>query len=174
MPTENTLLIALVALTGILVLFQFIVLLGLLLAMRKGIQAAIEYGDDLKSKVFPVLTQSREILEIAKELIVRLEPRLESASLDLAAMTRTARDEAKRIQASTDEIRERVRLQAERVDGMTTNALNGLDHAVDLLTQAIAVPVRQISGVLAALKAIVETLRAPAQSGASRGSQQGK
>jgi hypothetical protein len=51
---------------------------------------------------------------------------------------------------------------------MTTEALNGLDRAGQLLTQAVSVPARQVAGVVAAAKAVLETLRKPAPRGRPR------
>jgi uncharacterized sporulation protein YeaH/YhbH (DUF444 family) len=100
---------------------------------------------------------------------VRLEPKLESAATDVAEMAHIANTEAKKLQESADEIAERIRRQAARVDGMATDLLNGIDRAGQLVSQAVTVPLRQISGIVAAGKAIIDTFRAPAPRGRARG-----
>lgn len=157
----TTLLTILVSAIGALILIQAAAMLALYLTVRKGMQSAATYAEEMKATVNPVLEQSREMLATTKHLIARLEPKLEAAASDLAEMTRTANDEMKTIQVSADEIQERVRRQAARVDGMTSTALDGVDRAGRMLNSAVAAPVRQITGALAAVKAVVDALRSP-------------
>jgi methyl-accepting chemotaxis protein len=158
--TEATL-IFLVAAIGVLVLIQAVVMIAMSVSMTKGMRGASDYSDEMKTKIIPVLDQLREMMETAKHLIERLEPRLEAAANDLAEITRTASDEVKKMQASADEIAERVRRQAARMDSLTTSALDNVDRAGRLLNSAVTAPVRQVSGVMAAVKAIVDVLRTP-------------
>lgn len=153
-----TILVAVIAVAG---LVQLIILFVMFLAMKKAITLAAESGTDLRDKVVPVLEHSKAFLQTSKQLITKLEPKLEAAATDVAELAHTANTEAKKLQESTDEITERVRRQAARVDGMTTEALNGLDRIGTVLNQVTTVPVRQVSGVMAAARAIIEVLRSP-------------
>lgn len=154
-----TILVTVVAVVG---LIQLIILFVMFLALKKAGKVAGEHAAEIKAKINPLLEQSRELIETTKNLIARIEPKIEAAASDLAEITRTATGEAKRLSASVDEVRERVRLQAERVDGMTTGALNGVDRFGQFVNHAAGIPVRQVSGFMAAAKAVVETLRKPA------------
>jgi hypothetical protein len=52
---------------------------------------------------------------------------------------------------------------------MTTTFLNGVDRFGSFLNEAVHMPLRQINGVVAAAKAVVDALRAPTpQRGRSR------
>lgn len=160
----NTILIIMVALFGVSVLLQLIMLIGGGIAMSKAVKSAREYADEMRGKVEPVLHSSYELLEKTRTLMAKLEPKLEAASSDLADITRAAREETQRISASLDEINERVRRQAERMDEMTTSALNGVDKVGHVLNVAVSTPARQLSGVVAAARAILSTLRGPSSS----------
>lgn len=162
MDSTITILTILVSAIGALILIQVGVMLGMFLMMRKGMQAAGAYAEEMKAKVNPLLEQSTEVLATTKHLIARLEPKLEAAASDLAEITRTANDEMKKMQASADEIQDRVRRQAARVEGLTSTALDGVDRAGRILNSAVTVPVRQVSGAMAALKAVLDALRSPA------------
>ena len=146
-------------------LVQMIVLVVVALALKKGAKLAGAYATEMQSKVVPVLEHSKALIQTTRELITRLEPKLEAAATNLADISQRASAEAKNIQDSTDEITERVRRQAARVDGMTTSALNGVDRAGHILNQAVSIPVRQISGVVAAARAVFDTLRKPSPRG---------
>jgi methyl-accepting chemotaxis protein len=161
MQNTETILAILVAVIAVAGLIQLIILFVLFLALRKAMKLGGEYAADMRDKVVPVLEHSKAFLQTSKQLITRLEPKLEAAATDLAELVHTANAEAKKLQESTDEITERVRRQAARVDEVTTEALNGLERVGQILNQVVTVPVRQVSGVVAAARAIFETLRSP-------------
>ncbi len=77
-------------------------------------------------------------------------------------MAHDFRAQANRLQESVDEVADRARQQVNRVDSMTTSMLNGVDRFGRFLNEAVQTPVRQVNGVVAAAKAVVESLRAPA------------
>lgn len=158
----DTILTVLVAITGASLVLQFLVLLGIFLTLRKGMKVAEEKADEFRASLNPVITTSAEILHQTRDIITQLEPKLMAASADLTEITRTAREQTARMQASAEEINQRVRRQAERADGMVTSVFNGLDRAGHIVNQAVNAPVRQVSGIVAAAKAVVDTLRAPA------------
>ncbi len=166
MQDTNHILIALVTIYGVSVLLQISVLAGLAILAMKAMKMAKEYADeakqcatDLSTKVIPVLSSTLQTMEHAKALITRLEPKLDAAATDLAEISRVAREETARITASADEITNRVRRQAERVDDMATTALNGVDRVGHFLNECVNQPVRQVSGILAAARAVISTLR---------------
>ena len=163
MNTEN-ILIALVAITGVSVLLQIIVLLALTLAVRKGVETMKGYVEELRESALPLMAQARDFILRTKDLLNRMEPRLEAASVDLAEMTRTAREETEKLQVSLDQINERVQRQADRIDGMATTALNGVDRASRFVNDAVSIPFRQVSGFVAAARAVIGALRQPARS----------
>ena len=166
MPNIETILAILVAVIAVAGLIQLIIVFALSLVIRKSVKQATEYASEIGDKVTPVLENAKVLMQITRQLITKLEPKLESAATDLADLAHTANVEAKKMQESADEISERVRRQAARVDVMTTEALNGLDRVGNILNQTVTVPVRQVSGVVAAAKAILETLRSgPSRNG---------
>ncbi len=171
----ETLLVVFIAITGLSVLLQACVLLGMYLTMRKAVTLAKEQADEYRNKLTPVLESSKQLMGTTKELVATtkdliaqtkdviagVEPQIRVAAEELAEMARSAHEQMDRIQLAADEVAENVRRQAVRVDGMTTSVLNRVDRFGIFLSEAINVPVRQVSGVVAAAKAIVETLRAP-------------
>jgi hypothetical protein len=63
------------------------------------------------------------------------------------------------VQSSVEEIVERVRLQSNRVDNMVSGVLDTADRAGSYVNDVVTRPMRQISSILAAAKAIIESLR---------------
>jgi hypothetical protein len=82
---------------------------------------------------------------------------------DAAEVTRKMRAQAEDAEAAVEDILDRVRKQSSRVDGMLTGTLDAVEKASVFVSETVTKPVRQLSGLLAALKAIIESLRAADQ-----------
>jgi methyl-accepting chemotaxis protein len=178
MPNSNieTLLMIFVGITAVAVLLQACVLLGIFLTVRKAVHRGQDQADVVRAKLIPFLDISKELMESGKDvvnlakdliksadtLIANLEPRLETAATELADMAHDVHLQANRLQASVDEVAGKARRQADRVDQMATSTLNGLDRFGSFVNSAVNLPVRQLSGVIAAARAVVGTMRAPA------------
>ena len=171
MNTE-TLLIVMVVITGLSVVLQAIVIVAVLVVLTKAVKVAKSESEELRSKIGPIVQSSKELIDTTRALVARIEPEIVAAATDLAEITETAKVQVGRIQEATDEITarmrdatddiaDRVRVQTARVDGMTTSVLNSVDRVGGLISQAVAIPVRQISSVLAGVRAAVDTLRGP-------------
>jgi len=150
----QTLLIVFVALTGAAVLLQALVLLGIFLSLKKAAKAISDVNADLKTTVLPMIHSTRELME-------RLSPQIITVSEGLADLTEILHKETKGVRVSVSEIMERVSRQTQRIDAMLTTGLNTVEHTAEVIESAVSKPVRQANGVLAAIKAIIETYRAP-------------
>lgn len=165
-----------VGITAVAVLLQACVLLAMFLVIRKAIEGGKEEAAEFRTKLIPVLDSSKALMESgqdvikmakdvmksANSLITDLEPHLEAAATELANMTRDVHQQANQLQAAVDEVAFKARRQVDRVDHMATSTLNGLERFGNFVNEALNVPVRQLSGVIAAAKAVVGTMRAPA------------
>lgn len=171
---NQVILLAFVAVTALAVLLQAIILLAIYISVRKATGSLHEKADGLRSTVMPViqstqeflantrnlLATTRELVATTRELITRIAPKADAAAADLAKAAHVLREQAAALESTAGEILERVRLQTVRLDGMTTGALDSVDHAGAFLAGAVRKPVRQLVGVVAAAKAIVDSLRA--------------
>jgi hypothetical protein len=174
----ETLFIIFIAITGLAVSLQAGVLLALFLTVRKAITTARERTEGLESKLIPVLEHSHkflsaghELVTLTRDLVAKLDPPLQSVAAELEVMSKDIHAQVTRLQTSVDDVTQMARRQTDRVDGMTTSFLNGLDRFGSFVNQAIDVPIRHASGVVAAAKAVVETLRSPGPPRARRAPQ---
>lgn len=148
----ETLLIWFVGLTAFAVLLQAAVLLALALAVRKTAKTIQTEMEELRGVVMPVATELREFLG-------RVAPKLEAATADLADIVHGLKAQSAEMQASAMEILERTRRQTSRLDNMVTGVLDTVDRAGAILTDAVSVPLRQISGMAAFARAALDALR---------------
>jgi methyl-accepting chemotaxis protein len=151
----ETLLIAAIAVIGLAVVLQTIILLAIYISMRKTVRALNDEVEELKSTITPLVGSVRDF-------IARISPKIESAVDDVSEMARSARAQSAGIQASVAEILKRTQNQLYRFDDMATSALDCVDRAGNLLIETVNKPVRQISAVLSMVKAVVDSLRSPA------------
>jgi methyl-accepting chemotaxis protein len=163
MEANNTLLIVFVGLTGAAVLLQSLVLLGIFLSLRKTAQAVTEVTGDVKGTMIPLVHTTRELLE-------RVSPQIMTISAGLAELTELVHKETKGARVSVADITERLNRQVKRIDGMLTVALDSVEKTASTIEHSVAAPVRQVNGVVAALKAIVDTYRSTSSSSVRRNS----
>lgn len=151
---NNTLLLAFVAVTAVAIVLQTIILLAILVAVRKAAKAVTEDVEDLRSSVMPIIHNSRDLL-------ARLTPKIEATMDDLSEMAHGLRIQTAEVQSSAIEIMDRLRRQTSRLDRMFTTVLDAVDRAGGFVAETVSRPMRQISGLLSSIKAIIESLRTP-------------
>lgn len=151
---NQTILLAIVAIAALAVVTQTIILLAISVTISKTAKALREEVEDLRSAVMPVVYNSRDLFN-------RIAPQIEATTTDVAQMAHDLRAQTADVQSAAAEVLERLRHQTGRVDAMVTNVLDTADRATSFLQTAIGLPVRQLSGILAAVKAVVESLRNP-------------
>jgi methyl-accepting chemotaxis protein len=169
MLNVNTELLLILGGVTVAVLLQAGVLLGIFLTLRKAVQTAKEQADEYRAKLTPLIETGSQLITTAKDLVAATEtlinnvrPQVESAVTEVANMTRDVRGQVNQLQVQVDEVALKARHQANRVDSMTTSFLNGLDRFGNFVNEAVHVPIRQVNGVVAAAKAVVDALRTPA------------
>src|ERR1700761_6030035 len=94
MPLDHdTLLVIFVGLTGLAVLLQACVLIGIFVAVRKSAKLVTDAVDDIKETVLPMVHTTRELVE-------RITPEVVTVTSGLAALTNTVRKETAGINIS--------------------------------------------------------------------------
>jgi len=99
------------------------------------------------------------ILSITRDVIARVTPKVESAAGDLAELAKGLREQTEKMEETATEILEKLRIQAIRLDGMCSGVLNAADRAGGFVSGTVVGTVRQLSGIVAGVKAIVDSLR---------------
>lgn len=148
----ETILIIFVAFTGASVLLQACILLAIYISLRKTAKSALEATEDFKSNVLPMIHSTRELVD-------RITPQVINISAGLAELTEMLKKESRGVSFSASEVMERVNRQTKRLDGMLTNGLNAVERAGEVVESAVAAPIRQVNGIMAAIKAVIDTYR---------------
>ncbi len=153
--------------TGIGVLLQAAVLFGIALGLRETQKKLLGLTERLESHIVPVISTSRGLLE-------DLSPKVKTITSNLVDASGTLRSQAENVGNVVSDAAARTRQQTARVDSMISSTLNNLGNATAAVEKSIAGPLRQVNGVLAGLRAGMETLSAkpgqrPVKPAASQG-----
>jgi len=163
---NQTLEVIFVGLVALALITQAFILLAALIVMRKTAKSIGEKLDTFGASAIPLIDKTRT-------LVNNLSPRIEGAADDVAALTHSLRRQTADLQSLSNEIVMRTRAQATRLDGMMTGVLDSVERAGNFVTDTVNKPLRQLSAILASIKAAVESLRdyqAPPRADAERAS----
>lgn len=149
--SPSTITLIFTAVTAFGVLMQALILLAIFLGSRKAMQRVEALSTEMKTHVLPVLVSTRNLLE-------DVSPRIKEAVGNLTLATEELRSQAQNINYTLGGIVDKTRVQADRVDEMMTEVLEGVNHAVHAVQQTVAAPVRQFSGVFNGLRAGLDAL----------------
>ena len=151
--------LALVAVGALALVLQTIFLIVMASALRKGVRSLREEMEEYRSSIMPIISSIKPVVAKTSELVERLAPKLEEAAGELTAITKSLRSQTADIQRAADDIIARTQRQAGRVDGMLTTVFDGVERAGTFVAETVQKPMRQLTGILASAKAVVETLR---------------
>jgi hypothetical protein len=148
----QTIQLALLGAAVLAICLQAIFLIAVLVVARGAVKSLREELEHYRSSIMPVIFKTREVVH-------NIAPRIEDAAADLAVITKSLRAQTADVQAAAEDIIERTRGQVSRVDGILTTILDRVEKVGVYISDVVAKPMRQLSGLLASVKAAVETLR---------------
>ena len=148
----QTVQIIVLALVAVAVLLQVILVIAIFAGVSKMGKTIKEEVEDMHSSVMPIVYNARE-------LMANVTPKIETTVDDLAAVMHALRTQSKEVETVGTEVLERLRRQSGRLDTMMSGLLDTVDKTGAAVADAVNRPVKQISGLLASAKAVVESLR---------------
>ena len=131
---------------------QTIALVVALFIMRGLAKSVRKDMEQMRAAAMPIIADVRE-------LVTRVKPRIEEATLDITVLIHALRDQTADIQSAADDIIARAKRQASRIDVMFSGVLDKIDRAGEFVADTVSKPMRQFSAFLASAKAVVEALR---------------
>ncbi len=148
----QTLLMVFIAVAALSLLLQGLSMFAMALGARKAQKKIMSLVDDVRLHAMPTIMSSREVIQ-------DLTPKLKTISENLTAVSTTLRTQSVHVGGLVGDVTNRAQAQASRVDGMITGTLDQITLAAHAVEHGIAIPVRQLNGVLNGLRAGVEVLR---------------
>ena len=153
--STQTLLVVFIAIAAISILMQAGFTVAIFLGARKAQKKITALADDVRLHALPAIISSRELIQ-------DITPKLKSITENLTATTATLRSKTEQIGVVVGDVTEKAHVQASRVDGIVKGTLDQLTVAVQAIEHGIAVPVRQVNGIINGLRAGVDVMRSKA------------
>jgi hypothetical protein len=150
-PTQ-TLLVVFIAVAAVSILMQAGFTIAIFIGARKAQKKMMGLADDVRLHALPAIIASRDLIQ-------DLTPKLRTITENLTAVSTTVRAKTDKVGGLVGDVTDRAQVQAKRVDGMVKTTLDQLTSAVQAIEHGVAVPVRQVSGILNGLRAGVDVLR---------------
>ena len=148
----QTLLVVFIAVAAVSILMQAGFSMATFLAARKAQKKIMGLADDVRLHALPAIIASRDVIQ-------DISPKLRTITDNLTAISTTVRAKTDKVGGLVGDVTDRAQAQATRVDGMVKGTLDHLTSAVQALEHGVAVPVRQVNGILNGLRAGVDVLR---------------
>ena len=150
--SAQTLLVIFVAVAAVSILMQAGFTVAMFIAARKAQKKIMGLADDVRLHALPAIIASRDVIQ-------DITPKLRIITENLTAISTTVRSKTDKVGGLVGDVTDRAQAQAARVDGMVKGTLDHLTSAVQALEHGVAVPVRQVNGILNGLRAGVDVLR---------------
>ncbi len=148
----QTLLVIFIAVAALSLLLQGLSMLAMAIGARKAQKKVMALVDDVRIHAMPAIMSSREVIQ-------DLTPKLKRITENLTAVSDTLRVKSDQVGGLVGDVTNRAQAQTARVDDMVRGTLDQITYAAQAVEHGIAVPMRQLSGVLNGLRAGVEVLR---------------
>jgi hypothetical protein len=150
--SSQDLLVVFIAIAAISILMQAGFTVAMFIGTRKAQKKLMALADDVRLHAMPVIMSSREVIQ-------DVAPKVKTITENLTVTTTTLRAKAEQIGNVVGDVTSKAHVQASRVDGMVKSTLDHLTLAVQALEHGVAVPVRQVNGIINGLRAGVDVMR---------------
>ncbi len=169
--TQGTWLTVFVGVIAVCVLGITLGLVGALIAVMRLKVKVTKQVNEAIGRARPVIAEARSKVEpliaSATEMADDLKPKVKSISNDLAELSHMVRAQATDLDSTLSDVTSKARSQVARVNGMVSSTLDTTTEVVTNLERGIRAPFREISGILAGVKAGLDTLISPTSKRAS-------
>ncbi len=150
--------------TAAAVVLQMLILLAMYLTTRKlgaRVEALADRVEDtaavIQTRVLPVIDNAKAIQHEVKTFLETTRPKIENVISDLSHISTTARGTVERLDATVNDVVDRVRLQVIRGDEMLTRTMDRVEETSEKVQHSVMTPVRQVSGIVHAISTGVGT-----------------
>ena len=148
----QTIQLALLGAVVLAIVLQTIFLIAVVVVARGAVRSIREELEEYRSNIMPIVEKTRAIVE-------NVAPKIEGAAADLAAISKSLRAQTANVQFAADDIIERTRAQVSRIDGILSTILDRVEKVGVYVSDMVSKPMCQMSGMLASVKAAIESLR---------------
>lgn len=148
---NSRLLMFFVGMVAIAMVTQAIVVIGAVIGAAKARKQLLAIAEEIKLKTVPVI-------EVTNSVINDLHPKVRTIADNFVETSHLVRAKAQEFDATITDVNQRARAQTERVDDMVSAVLDTTSGIASSVTRSVQMPVRELHGVMAGLKAGIDVL----------------
>jgi methyl-accepting chemotaxis protein len=130
---------------------------------RAGKQAQ-KAGKEAQTKLAPLvedfesfLTTCNSFLTTSGKILEENRPRIAGITAETLAVAKTTRQQVERIGELMDDVNCRAKARIAQIDQTVENTVEQVEHASDAVKSAVMKPVKEVSGIVAGVKAALNT-----------------
>lgn len=135
-----------------------LVFLGIAIAGIAAVIALLKVKRDVTVLLNSVKEKSTPMIATANDLVRTMSPKVQSITDDIGKISHVVRTQITDVESTISDLNSKTRLQADRVNGMVSQTLDTTSHVAQTVENGIKTPLREISGVLAGVKAGLDVL----------------
>lgn len=137
-----------IAVTSAAVVLQMLILAGMYFTMRKLAARVEALSSQAEARLFPLIETTKALQEEIKQFITTARPGIETVLDNVKTITTGARADFQKVDATLNDILDRLRLQVIRGDEMVSHALDRVEETAEKVQHTVLSPVRQVSALL--------------------------
>lgn len=141
-------------LVGVALLANVGLFIAIFVSMGKVAKMLKEELADLRQSVMPMIFDIRE-------LVSSISPKIEATTDDLSAILHGLRSQTSAFESVSTDVVTRFRRQAARLEELLSGLIATADRTGTAVADTVGRPIRQLAGLMASAKAVVDTLRGP-------------
>ncbi len=131
---------------GAAIVVQIGILVAILVSVRKS-------GQRMESLVAQVEQRAIPLLDATKGMVESSQPLVHNILNNVSSSSNVLRKEVERLDVTMSDVLDRARLQVIRADELASQAMDKVEEASGAVAKGVAVPARQVSGVLQGISA---------------------
>ncbi len=148
---NSKLLMFFVGMVAVALAVQALALILMAVGAAKARKRGLAIAEEVRSKILPILDDSQNLLR-------EHSPKLRIITDNIVESSHIMRNQAQELDSTLSDLNIRARAQAERVDGLVSSALDTSAEISNTIQRGIKAPVREVSSLLAGLKAALGAL----------------
>ena len=152
MDKTQTLLVIFIAVAAFGLLLHGLSTLAIAIGARAAQKKVMALIDDVRIHAMPAIISSRELIQ-------DVTPKVKIITDNLTAISSSVRAKTEEVSGLVGDVTNKAQVQATRVDDMVKGTLDQINSAAHAVEHGIAIPVRQLNGILNGVRAGVEALR---------------
>jgi len=147
-----------IAVTAAAVVTQMLILAVMAAIMWRLSARMHALSETIEARALPALEDAKKLTAEVQSFLETARPKVDVLLDNASAISTTARNQTKKVDAALTDFMDRARLQTIRVDEMLTHTLDQVENTKSKVENSVLSPLKHLNGVLQGIGVGIETL----------------